>query len=31
MGATGALRFARLATEAVVALVPQIDLTLTYR
>ena len=26
MGATGALRFARLATEAVVALVPQIDL-----
>ena len=26
MGATGALRFARLATVAVVALVPQIDL-----
>ena len=26
MGATGALRFARLATEAVVALVPQVDL-----
>jgi hypothetical protein len=31
MGATGALRFARLATEVVVALVPLIDLTLTYR